>query len=56
MFHLRGLTLDGVMGKSVVAAAQDSIGLGLAAETFAGSFFRNGLKRRRVFEASREAE
>lgn len=43
MFHLRGLTLDGVVGLSVVAAARSSIGLGLAAETFGATFFRNGL-------------
>ena len=43
IFHLRGLTLDGVVGLSVVAAARSSIGLGLAAETFGATFFRNGL-------------
>jgi HK97 family phage portal protein len=43
IFHLRGLTLDGVVGLSVVAAARSSIGLGLAAETFGATFFLNGL-------------
>ena len=36
------LGFDGVVGKSVIEAARESIGLGLAADQFGGSFFGNG--------------
>lgn len=42
MIHLVGLSFDGIVGKSVLKAAQESIGLGLAADQFGGSFFGNG--------------
>jgi len=42
MIHIVGLGFDGVVGKSVIEAARESIGLGLAADQFGGSFFGNG--------------
>jgi HK97 family phage portal protein len=42
MIHLVGLGFDGIKGKSVLEAARQSIGLGLAADRFGGSFFGNG--------------
>lgn len=42
ILHVPGLGFDGTMGYSIVAKARESIGLGLAAERFGGSFFGNG--------------
>jgi HK97 family phage portal protein len=42
IIHIVGLGFDGVIGKSVLEAAKESIGLGLAADQFGGSFFGNG--------------
>jgi HK97 family phage portal protein len=42
VFHLRGLSLDGICGLSLVRQAKDAIGLALAAEKAAGRMFKNG--------------
>ena len=42
MIHIVGLGFDGIIGKSVIESARESIGLGLAADQFGGSFFGNG--------------
>jgi HK97 family phage portal protein len=43
IWHLKGMSLgDGTVGMSPVRYAQESIGLGIAAEKFGGSFFGNG--------------
>jgi len=42
MIHVLGLSFDGLVGKSVIESARESIGLGLAADQFGGSFFGNG--------------
>lgn len=42
MIHIVGLGFDGIVGKSVIESARESIGLGLAADRFGGSFFGNG--------------
>lgn len=42
MIHIVGLGFDGIVGKSVIEAARESIGLGLAADQFGASFFGNG--------------
>lgn len=39
MFHLRGLSLDGVTGVSVIEYARESVGLGLAAESYGARVF-----------------
>lgn len=42
ILHLHGLGMDGVQGYSIIKIALESIGLGLAVETFGSSFFGNG--------------
>jgi len=42
MIHIPGLGYDGIMGYSVISKARESLGLGLAAETFGSTFFGNG--------------
>ena len=42
IFHLRGISLDGVHGFSLVEQAREAIGLALSAELAAGRIFRNG--------------
>lgn len=42
IFHLRGPSLDGVMGMSPIRQCMDAFGLAKAAETFGGKFFANG--------------
>lgn len=41
IWHIPGLSLDGVNGVSPISAARQSIGLGLAAEEFGARFFGN---------------
>lgn len=50
MFVLPGSTHDGVYGRNIVNMARESIGLGLAAERFGGTFFGNGATFGGVFE------
>lgn len=42
MFHLRGPSRDGRVGLSVIGAAREGLGLGLAVQTYAAAFFGNG--------------
>ena len=42
MLHIKGLSCDGIMGKSPIESAAESLGISLAIEQFAGSFFKNG--------------
>jgi HK97 family phage portal protein len=42
VLHIPGLGYDGTVGYSVIAKARESIGLGLAAERFGGTFFGEG--------------
>ncbi len=44
VLHIRGLELDGWKGKSPIAAARQSIGLGLAAEEYGARYFGNSGK------------
>lgn len=44
VFHLVGLTLDGVSGVSVITYARETIGLSLAMETHGAATFRNGAR------------
>lgn len=50
VFHLRGLSSDGIVGLSVVALAADTIGLSKAAELFGSKFFSKGAKASGVLE------
>lgn len=42
IIHLRGLSFDGLVGYNVVAKARESLGLGMAFDTFGSVLFRNG--------------
>ena len=42
IFHLRGLSMDGLNGVNLVRQARDAIGLALSAEMAAGRLFKNG--------------
>ncbi|WP_291980249.1 phage portal protein [Chelatococcus sp.] len=42
VFHLRGLSMDGISGISLVQQARDVIGLALAADLAIGRVFKNG--------------
>lgn len=42
IFHLRGLSLNGINGLSLVKQAREALGLALAAELGAGKLFKNG--------------
>ncbi len=42
IFHLRGMSLDGLHGFSLVEQAKEAIGLALSAELAAGRVFKNG--------------
>jgi len=42
MFHLKGPTTDGIVGRSIISLARESWGLGIAAEEFGAAFFGNG--------------
>jgi HK97 family phage portal protein len=42
IFHLRGLSFDGIRGKSVIEVARQSIGTALSTEKYAGTFYANG--------------
>ncbi|MDR0249846.1 MAG: phage portal protein [Burkholderiales bacterium] len=44
ILHIRGFTLDGVMGMSTIAYAKSAIGLALAADGVANDTFRSGLR------------
>lgn len=50
MLHFKGLTLDGITGKSPIAVARENIQLGLAAQTFGKSFFENGARPTGAFK------
>jgi HK97 family phage portal protein len=41
MFHLRGMSSDGLVGMSTIAIGAEVIGAGLAAQEFASRFFEN---------------
>lgn len=41
IFHLRGLSSNGLTGLNPIELARDSLGIGLAAQEFGGRFFQN---------------
>ncbi|OHE63859.1 MAG: phage portal protein [Treponema sp. GWC1_61_84] len=43
VWHVMGISLDGMKGLSPIGMAREAIGLSMAAETFGASFFGNGL-------------
>jgi len=42
MLHIKGLSFDGITGKSPIEVARESMGGGLALQEFANKFFANG--------------
>jgi len=50
VFHLKGLTLDGIKGLSPIAQAREAIGLALATEEYGAKFFGNGARPGGVLE------
>lgn len=42
VLHLRGMTFDGVCSKTLVSSVKDVIGLAIALDRNAGTFFKNG--------------
>gem|GEM_PF-349941 len=44
VFHLKGLSFDGLVGYSAVAKMRETLGLGLAAQNFGSIFFRNNAR------------
>ena len=51
MIHVLGLSTDGYVGQGVVKVAENSIGLGMAAEKFGNKFFSNGANSETAFES-----
>jgi len=43
IFHLRGLTLDGVIGVNPIEYARETVGTGIASANFIGRYFSKGL-------------
>ena len=41
MFHLKGLSTDGIVGVSPISMAREAVGLGMAFEEYFGRFFSN---------------
>lgn len=50
IIHIPALSYDGIVGKSPIMVAKESIGLGLAAQEFGSSFFGNGANMSGVLE------
>ncbi|GAB6842362.1 HK97 family phage portal protein [Methylorubrum rhodinum] len=51
ILHLKGFSLDGLTGLSVVSAGRHSLGAALGAERVAGTTFKNGMRPSGVFMA-----
>ncbi len=50
VIHIHGFSFDGITGYGVIQKMRESIGLGLAAETFGGTFFGNGTQFGGIFK------
>ena len=44
VWHLRGLSSDGIVGMSMIELAREAVGMGLAAQEFGARFFANDAK------------
>jgi HK97 family phage portal protein len=51
VFHVKGFSVDGLIGMSPVAQGRESLGIAVAAEKSAASFFRNGMRPSMVMKA-----
>lgn len=54
IFHLRGLSSDGLVGLSPITMAREGLGLALAAEAFGARFFKNDVTPGGVLEHPKE--
>lgn len=50
VFHIKGLSVDGVVGLSPIAQAREAVGLSLATEEYGAKFFGNGARPGGVLE------
>lgn len=50
IFHVKGLSLDGVTGLSPISQAREAVGLSLATEEYGAKFFGNGARPGGVLE------
>ncbi|MCX5581333.1 phage portal protein [Kaistia terrae] len=50
VFHLRGLSLDGVTGLSVISYMREAVGLAIQAETAGARLFKHGVIAGQVYE------
>lgn len=51
VFHIKGFSLDGLIGISPIAQARQCLASAMAAEKAAGAFFRNGMRPSAVMSA-----
>lgn len=49
ILHVKGMTLDGVLGLSTISYMRNTVGIGQALETTAGDVFKNGMRPSGVF-------
>jgi hypothetical protein len=56
VFHVRGLSTDGVMGINPIAAARGALSLGLAAQSYGERFFQNDGTPRRLDRTPRHVQ
>ncbi|POP53073.1 phage portal protein [Zhongshania marina] len=54
VFHLRGMSSDGLKGLSVINSLRETIGLSLAAEQFGATYFGNGTVVSGVLQTDKE--
>jgi HK97 family phage portal protein len=53
VMHIKGFSLDGWNGMSIVGHARETLGIAMAADKSAASFFRNGLRPSMVFKSDK---
>jgi len=51
IFHVKGFSLDGLVGISPISQARETLGIAMAAEKSAASFFRNAMRPSLVMKA-----
>jgi HK97 family phage portal protein len=51
IFHVKGFSLDGLVGISPIGQARETLGIAMAAEKSAASFFRNAMRPSLVLKA-----
>jgi HK97 family phage portal protein len=51
IFHLKGFSLDGIIGLSPIAQAREALGIAMAAEKSAASFYKNSMRPSLVLTA-----